>query len=181
MIAASISSVAVVMSAAASFMDCTEAAVLSMNSSAVLVMQTDELRKLSVVSWRSVMVVTSCSVVGRRSSVTVSAILEAVLSILSFSRISTTALSPSTNTFDKDVVWDRCSKAMLRLRVSYSSPSMTRHLLSKNSFAIFTSCTELMVALSSSSHDLPAEGFKSLLVLPHVPGLLGGPEEGAIR
>lgn len=61
---ASISSAAVATSDTASCRDCIEEAMLSMNSSAVTVMLTDELRRLSVVSCISAIDVASCLVIG---------------------------------------------------------------------------------------------------------------------
>ena len=122
-----------------------------------------------VVRWRSVMVNVSCSVVGCMRFVMAFAALAAELSMHRLSSINAVTLIPSTTTFDSAVVWERWSSTMLRLVVLDSSPTMTRHFLSRYSFAVFSSCAVLIVALSSSSRVLPAEGFASLWVLPRIP------------
>ena len=114
LIAVSISSVAVTTLVAASVRCCREEAVFSVNSSAVFVMLTAALCRLSVVSWSSVRVVDSRSVVGRRSVVSASAALEVVFCMSKLSSINAIALSPSTIVFDRADVWAKCSRAMLR-------------------------------------------------------------------
>ena len=179
LIASLISEVATAASAAASMRYWSNEAVMSANSSAVLVILTAEPCRSLVVRCRSIMVDASCSVAGCIRFVMASAALAAVLSMLKLSRISTVALRLST-TFDNAVVWDRRSRAILRFAGLYSSPVMTRYFLSRYSFAVFSSYIVLIVALSSSSCILPAVGFTSFLVLPHVPGFLVVPTEKAI-
>lgn len=109
-----------------------------------------------------------------------SAALAAELSMHKPSSIIAITLSPSTTTFDS-VVWDRCS-TMLKFVGLYSFPMMTMHFLLRYSFAVFSSCTVLIVNPSSSSHVLPIEGFASFWVLPRVPSFLVErcPSEGAM-
>ena len=87
---------------------------------------------------------------------------------------------PSTKTFESASNWDRCRRAMLSAVGLYSSPMMTRHFLSRCSFAVVSSCTVLMTPLSSSSLVFPAVGFGSPWVLRRVSGLLDIPIMGGI-
>ena len=83
------------------FQNSSEDNILSLNSSAVLVILTADPLRLSVVRWRSAIVEASCSVVGSRRSVMALVVWEARLSKFKLSRSSAMALRPSITTFER--------------------------------------------------------------------------------
>ena len=115
-------------SAAMSMRYWSDMAVLSVNSSTVLVMLTADPCRSFVVHLRSAMVTVSCLVAGCMKFVMASATLAAELSMHKPLSIITIALSSSTTTFDSAMVWDRWSNTKLSFAGLYVRETPVFHM-----------------------------------------------------